>query len=178
MILQDAQQSPPAIRSLAVLSLVFAVAIVPGCRQTTTDRLVGTWQGRPDTAAAYRQRQEFATPTSSDEEPTPSEPPAKTVLEEYDFAITMDLHRDGSATMWRDDGLDRLDGTWKVLESTSHHVRLQLATARNADDPTTADSTTAEVRNYRIDFTTDDAEFTLAEEGADPQFGALLFRRM
>jgi hypothetical protein len=75
--------------------------------------------------------------------------------------------------MWKNDGQDRLTGNWNVLQSQGHHVRLQLAVDRGFSD-----DSRPEVRNFELELDDEENGFRLSEEGADPHFGALYFKRV
>lgn len=172
-------------RNNAALILLLVLLSTIGCRQAVRERLVGRWEGRPDSAEASRARQKFAAEErdgdSEKEGESPSkpdaasatDPPVRTLLEGYDIRITLELGRDGSVVMWRDDGQERLTGSWRVLESQGRRAQLQFSVAGEANEPSPN-----EVRNFKIEFDADHDGFTLAEQGADPQFGALYFQRV
>lgn len=111
-------------------------------------RLVGRWEGRPTEADAEN----------------------VTDLSRFDLRITLDLQPGGTAVMWRDNGVDRLTGTWRVLKSEGMSAVLQLSADRSAGE-----ELRSELRNFGIEFDDEGQAFKLTEEGADPRFGSLSF---
>lgn len=181
-------QTPPAVASsVCRVGLAFCVAAVAlatsGCGGAARRELVGRWEGRPDSAQAYQSRQEAAAAAAAvdgaDEiaalaaRALASPPfPDPTQLEQYEVRVTLDLARDGSATMWLGDGRERLSGLWVVTPVDEHQSILQIAT--QPDD----DQQPAERRRFEIRWDADREGFTLREEDADAQLGWLYFRKV
>ena len=139
----------------AMLPLLWvAIGLVPlsGCWQTPTDRLLGRWQGRAERAA---------------------DPQSSTVLQQYDFTITLDFIDARSVRLAFGDGNAQARlGTWQVIEAAGDRLTIEISAASTADLPAT------EIRRFKIHFPPEkDDQFTLVEEGADSQYGAILFRR-
>ena len=168
------------------LSLIVCVA---GCQESATQRLLGRWEGRQDSAKARAERWAAAMQTGSVPATENADP---TDLEQIEVAITLDFQSEGKIDLWRGEGQERLAGTWKVLDVVGDTARVQIvvrgedaladgAPSNNEFSPTgEAGSQEGEVRNFEIEFDESSAGqgFTLNEEGADPQFGQLYFQRV
>ena len=163
----------------AVVLVLAAVAAV-GCQQSATQRLVGQWEGSPAPTRPGGGVQEAPSPAAEATEAT--EAPATTSaavtdLESFDIRITLDLDEDGRVRMWREDRRDELTGTWKVLDTLGPTNRLQI-TANAAPEASSAPGERDQLRHFQIEWDESGESFTLVEEGADPQFGFLTFRRL
>ena len=138
---------------LPISWVAVGLVTLSGCWQTPTDRLLGRWQGRAEHA---------------------SDPQTSTVLEKFDFTITLDFIDAQSVRLAFGDGNARArSGSWQVIEAAGDRLTIEISASATADLPA------AEVRRFKIHFPPEkDDRFTLVEEGADPQYGAILFQRV
>lgn len=157
---------------------------ITGCYQTHADRLVGTWQGEPDSteaaAARSNKKAELQQVELGGEKKLGSaeskRAPEPTDLEAYDVGIKLDFHGDKTVQMSLSDGSEVRQGVWRVvtgLPPSGAEIEISLT----ADDNAAA----TEKRRFLVDFEnhSDDASattgFTLREKGADVKFGRLYF---
>jgi hypothetical protein len=160
-----------SLRTLTLLAL-----LLTGCSGAALQSsLVGKWRGKPETSVARGGREQARLVAlhqaagmkaeGAAEKPLPLPP---TDLEQFDFEIAMDLARDGTATMSLGSEEGRT-GTWRIIATDPNGATLELALPEQADaDPIR--------RRFELRFTSEErTQFTLREEGADPQFGRILF---
>lgn len=164
--------------------------LATGCQQSVSTRLVGAWQGRPDTTAAAAKRSAeqkakerslagddaAAAPTDAESDVTP----AKTDLELHDVVIDLTFAETAEVTMSLGDGSQPLRGTWRVVETLpprGAEIEISLAKTTTAEPDKPAPP--SEKRRFIVDFQGNDpaAGYTLVEKGADPQFGRLYFEK-
>lgn len=178
----------------AALLLLIAALLSVGCGPTTvSQKLVGKWEGRPDTFAALRQRDPI--PTAPGHEPRPDakpvvesalaekvarlQPSEKTDLESFDFVVTFDFHADGTVDMLLN-GAEKKTGSWRVLSTDVGVSRLEL-TDSVPDEPRPGEPGTTDQpitkRRFSLKFNEDADGFTLREEGVAPLFGWLYFTK-
>lgn len=160
-----------------------------GCQQSTTGRLLGTWRGRPDSAAAADKRshqlkekqiqiagrdQDMSAngdvPSSGQEEGATG----RTDLEQYDVAVELDFQRGGRVRMTLIGDDESLEGVWRVvadLPPNAAEIEIGLLAAKGQG--------VEEKRRFLIEFQEhgDAPGFTLREKGADPKFGRLYFAK-
>jgi len=188
--------------------MVMGASGLSGCGQSAAGRLVGRWEGRPESAEQYQARQQKAQAAAIQSSPpengpkdsaesrastktvkpvVPSSPPFPdpTELERFDVRVVFDFARDGSATMWRDDGRDRFSGTWRVIESSGDRTVVEIVASRAITEPDGNEpdrdggplGARTQRRKFVLEWVADGDGFTLVEEGADPQFGWFYFQR-
>ncbi len=163
------------MQSTRIITLL-AITILTGCSDAALQSsLVGKWRGKPETSAARGEREQARLVAlqqaagiegeGAAEKPMPLPP---TDLEQFDFEITMDLASDGTAKMSLG-GADERKGTWRIVATDPNGATLELALPEEPQaDPIR--------RRFELRFTSEErTQFTLREEGADPQFGRILF---
>lgn len=195
------QRSIPT--SFCGLLLLSAVLATTGCGPTSTaQQLLGEWRGRPDTFAAQRERNPI--PSAPGYKPPPPAADAKTVsqteaaqklqalqpneqtdLEAFDFVVSLDFRSDGAVVMKLDGGQQKT-GVWKVLSTDVGVSIVELTdtvppkespqTPQGSDKPPAPPGELTK-RRYALKMSDDGDSFTLREEGVDPRFGWLLFKR-
>lgn len=153
---------------LLILILLALCVGVSGCRPRS--RLVGSWEGRP--------------------KPAPDDAEQKTVLEQFDFRIRLDIAEDGTVAMSKTGagGEQSLEGTWSVQENEDGIVLKITTKPPNSDEPGQSDSEDivpqepnskkSETRRFVVEFDGLAEGFTLTEDGADPDVGSLVFSRI
>lgn len=179
------------IRSTASLFVLAALCLLAtGCQQSVSTRLVGAWQGRPDTTAAAAKRSAelkakerklagddaVAAPTDAESDETP----AKTDLELHDLAIELTFAENSEVSMSLGDGSQPLNGTWRVVEILPPRgAEIEISLAEIKTEATDKPAPPSEKRRFIVDFQGDDpaSGYTLVEKGADPQFGRLYFEK-
>jgi hypothetical protein len=177
------------------LSLLLPLA---GCGPVgTSKQLLGKWEGRPDTFAAQAQRDPIPTApgyrapappqgaaVSASKAPAGQVAPLQvsqtTDLESHDFVVTLDFQRQGRVRMELN-GAQPIEGAWRVLStdvgvSVIEIVDQPPSVAPQADQPDT-DRPAAVKRRFALKWNNEADGFTLREEGADPRFGWLYFKR-
>lgn len=163
---------------------------IAGCgRESLEQKLVGQWIGSPDTAAAREKRNpsaltratlanaaapeaEAAEEAEADDSEATSKQPANarpTDIEAFAFEVTLNFARGGKVEMWLDNEREKLAGKWLVISEASDRAVIEIINEANNGKP--------EQRRFELFTEEDDKGFTLREEGADPQFGWLYFRR-
>lgn len=145
--------APPASllchRPQYLLSLLLLLLCVTGCGTTAMEeQLLGTWVGRPDSAAEREVR--VPSPVSLQQDPSavaqqtvdPAEPvstktsegekpdPNRTDLEAFDFRITLRFATGGEVEMWVGDKQDQLNGTWHLLSEEGSRAQIEIAAER------------------------------------------------
>ncbi len=119
----------PALRTLTLLAL-----LLTGCSSAALQSsLVGKWRGKPETSAARGEREQARLVAlqqaagiegeGAAEKPMPLPP---TDLEQFEFEITMDLARDGTAKMSLG-GAEARTGTWRIVATDPNGATLELA---------------------------------------------------
>lgn len=185
-----------SISASCSLSLVLlALFCSGGCTQRAASKLLGRWEGRPDSAQtrAVRDAQKYgdevasaeATPagttptaegTAEDAADSVAELDQTTDWEEFDVTIVMDFVSSDRVEMTLG-GEQPVVGTWKVLSTTPSGCTIEVQT----EAASTKDGTKQPVRR-RFELLLDEREgtlvgFQLSEAGADAQLGALYFQR-
>lgn len=177
---------------LLILSALFCSG---GCTQRAASKLLGRWEGRPDSAEtraardAQKYGDEIAGSSSADVTPADATPTAEgtvedaiaeldqtTDWEEFDVTIVMDFVSSDRVEMTLG-GEQPVVGTWKVLSTTPSGCTIEVAT----EGASTKDGAKQSVRR-RFELLLDEREgtlvgFQLSEAGADAQLGALYFQR-
>jgi len=152
------------------------VLLVAGCLSSEEDRLIGRWEGRPDSAKAYKARQEAQAldgPSDSASKIPISPPyPDPTTIEQVDVRIALDFASDYTVTMRHNDDPRELHGSWQAMEASGNRTSIEIATKANDDG-----SVPAQRRRFQIEWEDKGKSFILVEEGADAQFGWFLFER-
>ncbi|MEN1679053.1 MAG: hypothetical protein AAGJ46_05640 [Planctomycetota bacterium] len=134
-------------------------------------QLLGEWEGVPDTAELRAERAALAAETAVVS--PPAENTEATDLEAFALRIAIDFSPDGQLEMALNEA-SKLAGRWRVVSQFGDRAVVELAV--NADGEGN-ESLGGEQRRFDLRMGPDSAWFTLREEGADPMFGQLLFRR-
>lgn len=176
---QEAHSSSSFIRWC--LLVVFAFAL--GCGPVSTKQsLVGQWQGRPDTAAARRDRSRAAPPAEAtgvaltEEEQEEARvlaqaAPLEADLEKVPVEIGLQFNLDGSFKGWLggDAQADPLQGRWRVTSSDGLTAQIEMTVESPDEEP--------RMRRFDLQFEPGKSAFSLLEEGAEIRFGYLHFER-
>ncbi|MEM9185534.1 MAG: hypothetical protein AAGB00_03465 [Planctomycetota bacterium] len=174
---------------------VAAFSGVTGCGTAPLEQqLLGEWVGSPDSAAARESRTpskltqltgratdgaNAAGEKAAEEEITAAADPVNaesphpaaaeaTDLDAFDFRITLNLRPRGELRMSLSGGA-ALAGSWQVLVQEGATGVLELVSK--------PEGAVAQQRRFEVAMDPNGAGFTLREEGADPRFGWLYFRR-
>lgn len=169
--------------------VICLLVVVAGCnRQSTAQRLVGRWVGKPETAQQRQDRSlvannspakttdDDAAKDSPTEKTTPSNNGPPTELETVDVQVTLDFSVDGTIEMWLGEKQETLAGDWRVISTEVNLVQLQITAKRE-----TQEDAVSKTEKRRFDLQWQELKagdaFTLREQAADPQFGTLYFVR-
>ncbi|MEO1498623.1 MAG: hypothetical protein AAFV43_15880 [Planctomycetota bacterium] len=166
-----------------LLGLGVLALLMVGCDGplTFTQRLAGKWRGRPESALERIEREwpSANVPGKPKLPPDPDEvaDTAATVLEAASgVSIEMRLDVAGSAKLALE-GSSTLEGEWRLVTAEGRRGVIEIEVDRDADE-----DMPAERRRFRVVFVPpaegQPERFTLAEQGADPLFGRLLFERV
>jgi hypothetical protein len=150
------------------------------------DRLIGLWQGRPETAADRlreeqdKRKKEAEAKSDSAAEPAPavandekSDPPQASTFEKFDFTMKLDFENGESVQMTIEKAGEQraLSGEWTVVSSEDEKMVVQITPK--------SDDKIAKARTFEIRFLGDAQDrFVLREKGTDPKLGAILFERV
>ncbi len=169
----------PLCHFIALLLLINS----SGCQQRLASKLQGSWEGRPDSVAARAEREAekygdapagSATVGSATQA---GELVAVTDWENYETRILLDFLNDERLEMSLAGDKQSLSGAWEIISTSPAGCTIEVETsldARAGEAPV--------VERRRFDLLLDEREgtcvgFQLTETGADPQLGALYFRR-
>ena len=153
------------------LLLLTLITLLAGCdgALTPTGRLVGHWQGRPETAAERTER-EWPSEGKADKSATA---PATDMEVFSDLRIDLQLDHSGKAQLSLD-GESELSGNWTLTPGEGKRQLLEIA----VED---AEGIVTERRRFEIEMLKQEEDeperFVLRESGADPRFGRLIFER-
>ena len=173
--------------------LLLSCVLLGGCGPATTPQLLlGKWEGRPDSLAAKRERNPIPTapgyqtrheaqPVSADEQQAAEklaalQPSERTDLEAFDFTVMLEFLPKNQVVMSLN-GEQQIRGSWKVLSTDVGVSQIELVDgvpSENEDDA--QDDLTK--RRFLLELNAAGDAFTLREEGVDPRFGWLYFRRV
>lgn len=170
------------ISGLAVYLVISLLVVSVGCQQRMSSKLQGRWEGHPDSAARRAVREaakygdEFAKPFSVAENGSAaktSESAQVTDWQRYEVTIVMDFTINDRLEMSLN-GEQPRSGSWKIVSTSPAGCTIEVLTEN--DDKETS------LERRRFDLLLDERDgicvgFQLTETGADPQLGALYFRR-
>lgn len=175
-----------ASRFSPCLALVLLLICCAGCQQRASNTLLGRWVGQPDTAEIRAKRESAK---YGDEKPAESVLETNlagddgsatgarvTDWENYEATIVMEFVSSERLEMTLN-GEQPLEGVWKVIATNPTGCVIEIETKSESS----ADSKSSAVRR-RFELLFDQREgttvgFQLSESGADPQLGALYFKR-
>ncbi|TWT85879.1 hypothetical protein Pla123a_06860 [Posidoniimonas polymericola] len=177
--------------ALPLLLLVLVTAT--GCGPASPSQvLLGKWEGSPDSLAAKRDRNPIPTASgytpssgpqtaSAQEEQTAGklaklQPSETTDLEAFDFRVGLEFKPQNQVVMTLNGGAT-IDGTWKVLSTDVGVSQIELIDGVPAEGAA-AEQPDLMKRRYLLELDEAGDAFTLREEGVDPRFGWLYFRRV
>lgn len=161
----------PARTPLALAAATLALAVGCDAPLSFAQRLEGEWVGRPE-PAAERIVREWPTRATNPDDPeiaraAAAAPP--TDLERVAAGeVLLEFLPGGSARLALE-GEQRLQGEWRVVASDGRRGVLELSVDRG--------SNARETRRFDLEQLIDAEGFVLREQGADRQFGRLLFLR-
>lgn len=176
-----------ACRLFPLLPLILLLFLSAGCQQRASNTLVGRWVGQPDTAEMRNTRE---SEKYGDEKPSVGalatnledgdDASAETVQvtdwESYEAKIVFEFESDEQVKMTLN-GEQPIAGTWKVISTNPTGCMIEVETEAELE----TEPEPSLVRR-RFDLLFDQREgttvgFQLSEAGADPQLGALYFKR-
>ena len=164
--------------------LVLLLVLCSGCQQRAVNVLQGRWIGQPDTAEMQisREAEKYGDEKPSggglaanfEGEDADADTEPGTDWEGYEAKIVMEFASDERVKMTLN-GKQPVEGKWKVVSTNPTGCMIEVETESETD------SEPSLVRR-RFDLLFDQREgatvgFQLAEAGADPQLGALYFKR-
>ena len=150
------------------------LASLVGCQQRTANELLGSWEGRPDSAAARQQREaeKYGDQTPDGKEPDPSsETPSD--WEAYDVAITMEFVSRTELAFSLTGDSSPVEGSWKMLQAGPSSCTIEVTSPTGAEG-------SDELRRFHLELDQREGAlhgFLLSEVGADRGLGALYFSR-
>ena len=153
-----------------LLLLVFCT--LAGCQQRTASKLLGKWEGIPDTAAARqaREAEKYGDPPAEDQADDSS---PVTDWEAYDIKVQLDFASRTDVKLALDNGLEPVAGTWHMVQAGPTACTIEIET------PTSGENA-PELRRFKLELDDRDGKlqgFLMSEVGADRGLGALYFRR-
>jgi len=161
--------------------LLLALVGVSGCQQRAANKLLGKWEGRPDTAAARGERESLKYgDTSSDVAPESGDEADLTDWESYDLSVSLEFFDHKRLEMSLSDGSDSVSGQWRVVSTTPIGCTIEVETAGEAAESEGEESAAVVRRQFQLDLDELEGEcvgFTLMEVGADRRLGMLYFSR-
>ena len=164
------------MKSITVLFSALLVCCSAGCQQRMSNKLLGRWEGRPDSAErrAQREAEKYGDdPAQIELRARKSETVQVTDWEDYDVEIVMDFVSSDLIKMTLD-GAQSQAGNWRIVSQSPAGCTIEIQTRRDGEND--------RVVRRRFDLLLDERDgscvgFQLTETGADPQVGALYFRR-
>ena len=178
-----ARLSRPVSHSGTIL-LLGCLAVLVGCQPSTPSRLLGKWEGHPDTpkAAASREalqkaKQPAGEADSSLLKPTSNGHLGETLLEGFEVGISLHFTKDKKVAMQLLGKQEPLVGVWRVvttLPPDGAEIEIGLMEKKSTKGKTPVK------RRFLIEFhpNGETPGFTLQEKGADPAFGRLYFKQV
>ncbi|TWT31062.1 hypothetical protein KOR34_44360 [Posidoniimonas corsicana] len=175
------------------LPLLLCTALLCGCGPASTSQLlIGKWEGRPDSLAAKRERnpiptapgyipREVTRPVSAEEKEAAEklaamQPSEQTDLEAFNFTVLLEFLPQDQVVMSLNGG-QPIKGSWKVLSTDVGVSLIELVdgvpTQAEGDDLPQLTK-----RRFLLELNDLGDAFTLREEGVDPRFGWLYFQRL
>jgi len=186
--------SPHWLTTMKSLTLLFVSMLLissVGCQQRSASKLLGRWEGRPDSAALRLQREakkygevpsdnarttlsEVATGSGS--ATRPHAPSQVTDWENYDVTVLFDFVSSERLEMSLD-GEQPRSGRWKIVSTSPVGYTIEVQTEKES---TSGEG--ASVLRRQFELLLDErggtcVGFLLTEVGADRQQGALYFQR-
>ena len=171
--------------------LLLTLSVLSGCQQRAGNKLLGRWEGRPDSAAKRAERDakkygdkpakktdkkdvEGSGSKSSDAIATVQ----VTDWERYDVTLVMDFVSGDRVEMSLNGG-QQIEGQWKVLATTPSGCTIEVETQPEKSAP---DDTQLQPVRRRFELLFDQRDgkcvgYQLTEVGADALLGALYFQR-
>ena len=146
-----------------------------GCQQRIVAKLMGTWEGRPDTAEAreLREAEKYGDATTGDNPTSPQRRSTPTDWQQYEIVVKFDFVSDTRLEMSLADGTEPRSGTWQILETSPTGATIEVETPTGAEGA-------GELRRFQLEMDERNGTligFLLTEVGADRGLGALYFRR-
>lgn len=161
----------PARCRLTLLAAIAALAAGCGAPLTVAQQLAGDWVGRPE-SAAERTVREWPTRAKNPDDPeiarAAAEAPATDLERLADVQVRLRLGERGK-TRLELDGQPELTGSWKLVLAEGRRAVIDLTVAPG-DGP-------EQTRRFEVEMLAEGEGFVLREQGADRQFGRLLFER-
>ncbi|MGI9430285.1 MAG: hypothetical protein ACR2NM_16610 [Bythopirellula sp.] len=164
------------MKSTAAIFLLLILCWSAGCQQRVPNMLLGRWEGRPDSAdlRAEREAEKYGDEIGeAGASAADNEAERFSDWEEYDVKIVMDFVSSDRIEMTLD-GAQAQSGNWQVVAQSPVGCTIEIQTAPEAQDD--------KIVRRRFDLLLDQRDgtcvgFQLTETGADPQLGAIYFRR-
>ncbi len=167
-------------RSWCAAIVLLMLAGASGCQQQAANKLLGRWEGRPDTATARSEREaeKYGGEAVTANSPTGS---MATDWESYDLGVRFEFVDREHLEMSLSDGSEPVSGTWRVLSTTPIGCTIEVKTKEAKTKEAKGEEAASTVlRQFQIDLDEREGEcvgFTLIEVGADRQLGTLYFQR-
>lgn len=161
------------MRQRTVTLLLLCLSTLVGCQQRTASKLIGKWEGTPDTSEARQLREAEKYGDALDEEPTETDPDSVTDWEAYDIRVALNFSSRSEVSLSLDNGPNPVAGTWNMVQAGPTACTIEIETPTSDDDA-------PELRRFKLELDERDGEllgFLLSEVGADRGLGALYFRR-
>lgn len=164
---------------MKLITLLFGLLLIcctAGCQQRISSKLQGRWDGHPDSATkrAVREAEKYGDePAANVSVAKTSESAQVTDWQRYEVTIVMDFVSNDRLEM-SFNGEQSRSGSWSIVSTSPAGCTIEVLT-ENEDQA-------GSVERRRFDLLLDEREgicvgFQLTETGADPQLGALYFRR-
>lgn len=171
----SAQQSQLSSLLTGVIGILLLFGTT-GCQQQIAGKLLGTWVGQPDTAAARSEREaeKYGTRSDSGETQLSGAEKVPTDWEAYDVELRFEFVDHQHVNMALANGSEPIAATWRVLETSPTGCMIEVVT------PEQEGQGRAEVRHFELEMDERNGElvgFLLTESGADRQLGAIYFSR-
>lgn len=160
------------MKSPALLFVLLMLCCVAGCQQRMSSKLLGRWEGRPDSAAKRAERDAEKYGDEPDQLASQVDDDVQvTDWEDYDVTIVMDFVSANRVEMALDGGQPE-SGSWQIVAQSPAGCTIEVQTEQEDDS----------VVRRRFDLLLDERNgvcvgYQLTESGADAQVGALYFRR-
>jgi len=195
-------QCPVTMQAFPFFIAVTLLVSTTGCQQRTTSKLLGRWEGRPDSAAlrADREAEKYGKKSSAEVSARREDPgsPTQTSLspqvtdwENYQVLIQFDFVSSERLEMSLD-GKQPRSGSWKIISTSPAGCTIEVQTeADSAESEVTKSEVTelgavagqdAGAQRRQFELLLDERDgtcvgFLLTEAGADRLQGAIYFQR-
>jgi hypothetical protein len=156
------------------------VLAATGCQQRNAAKLVGSWVGKPDSAAARAEREaakydDLVSVEPDEGEEAPKVSQAEHVAERsdweaYDVEVELEFTDLQHVKLALADGSQPIDGRWVVIETSPTGLTIEIISGEEPPPPTR--------RRFLVELDEREGDtfgFLLSEVGTDRQLGSLYF---